>query len=70
MPKSPQSKTGLLLFTLIIDLLLFRFGVILGTLADESQTYNTQFDTVFLLVVFFLTLLLQIKLLRAKHPQP
>jgi hypothetical protein len=27
----------LLLFTLIIDLLLLRFGIIAGTLADESR---------------------------------
>jgi ABC-type sugar transport system permease subunit len=57
-------KKSILIFTLgytfIIDVLLLRYGVILGTLADENIAFRANFDTVFLLITFLTTCALQI----------
>jgi hypothetical protein len=37
--------------TSIVDALLFRFGLVLGTLADQTQNYSPQLDVLFGLLV-------------------
>lgn len=54
----------IILFTFVVDALLFRFALVVGTLADEAQSYAAQFDVIFGLVVFLITTTIQLLYLR------
>jgi hypothetical protein len=54
----------IVLFTFIVDTLLFRFILVVGTLADETQSYTAQFDVIFGLIVFLITTVIQLMYLR------
>ena len=58
-----NEKLQLLIFTFIVDLILIRFGVVMGTLADESLQFDSRFDLFMLLAAFLLTCFVQIRIL-------
>jgi hypothetical protein len=49
-----------LTYSILIDIILLRYGKVLGTLADESREFQSNVDTIILFSMFILTLILQI----------